>query len=143
LHHLGLFGAHAFFIGQALVIHALGMQGAVDDEVNIVGLEVASQSARVLLYHLGAQHQVSTDHRDLVVFEGQHVGSVVSVSVCQVQLFGLMATDTAHGQLSRALQSRADPLDHLMTRQQLAVARVGHLQRQHQGRLHRVDCASS
>ena len=109
------------------MIHALSVQGAVHDQVRVVGLKVALQGTRVLLYHFGTQHHIGADHGCLCILKCQNIGGIVCQSIGQVQLPSFLTINTAHRQLCRTDQGRLNPPGHPVARQQRPVSGVSHL----------------
>jgi hypothetical protein len=99
-----------------------------------VRLQRKALLARLALDHGRAQHQVGHHHRLVLVVEGEHVGGMVLAPVLKVQRQALFGTDDAHCDLSGVQQRRTHPAQHAVPRQFGAVARIGELQRQLQGR---------
>ena len=91
----GLARFHAPGFGGTLVIPALGMQGAVHQQVGVVVLQRPVGGVGLGLQHRGAQHQIGHHDGRVLVVEGEHVGGVVLATEIAVQCAALVRIDDA------------------------------------------------
>ena len=102
------------------MVPALGVQGAVHDQVGVVGFQRFLLLFRFVGNDRRAQHQVG-GNRLLRVVEGQHVGGVVFLPVVAVERLAFLGVHDANGDLSVHLQRVADPAGDFVALEGVAV----------------------
>jgi hypothetical protein len=86
---------HSRRVGSPLMIVALQMQHAVDDEVRAVGAERLSLRPRLPRQDRDAQYDVAGQRVDIIVHERQHVGGVLPAAEACVETAAFALADEA------------------------------------------------
>src|SRR5471030_435191 len=133
------FRLQAFHLGRflvVLVVVALRVQHAVDDQVGGVLFDGFLLLGRFAFQHVGAEDDVGLGGRVVVDFfafvvgEGQYVGGVVLAAIVAVQGLAFGGVDEAYRQLGRGEQRGRHPAPHFRARDGFLQAGVGILDRQ-------------